>query len=131
MTTARPPQPREHSVLVVDDDAMMRILVERTLKSEGFRVSSATGGKDARLLLNKLGETLDLLLTDIAMPGEMGTDLGAEVQRTHHRTKVLYMSRYTLPELRTHGIEPGTIPIITKPFMPAQLVAKVREVLNR
>lgn len=127
----RPRPTREQTILVVDDDAMMRILVERVLKSEGFRVWAATGGKDARQLLVRLGETLDLLLTDIAMPDGMGTDLAAEVRRTLNRGRVIYMSRYTPAELLVHGIDVGTTPLLQKPFMPAQLTARVREVLGR
>jgi two-component system OmpR family response regulator len=57
------------SVLVVDDDRMMRILITRTLKAEGFEVRLAANAAEARLELSKAGHTVDLVLTDIVMPG--------------------------------------------------------------
>ncbi len=121
--------PAETTVLVVDDDAMMRTLVGRTLKTEGFQVWTAANAPDARQVLSRLNGPLDLLLTDVAMPGGMGPQLAGEVRREHGRVRVLYMSSYSRKDLSGHGIDLGKEELLAKPFMPAQLLERVRQCL--
>lgn len=133
MSPSRPPGPRapsDTSVLVVDDDSMMRTLVVRTLKGDGYRVWSAGGAAEARTVLAGLNGPLDLVLTDVAMPGGMGPELAAEIRRAHPRVRVLYMSSYTREDLRGHGIDLTQGTLLAKPFMPADLLAQVRAVLG-
>jgi two-component system, cell cycle sensor histidine kinase and response regulator CckA len=118
------------SVLVVDDDRMMRILVTRTLKAEGFEVRIAANATEARLELAKPGRQVDLVLTDIVMPGGMGNDLVTEIRASHPVLPVLCMTSYTPKDLTAHGIDPKGSHILRKPFMPAELVRVVREALT-
>jgi two-component system, cell cycle sensor histidine kinase and response regulator CckA len=118
------------SILVVDDDRMMRILITRTLKAEGFEVRVAGNAAEARLELGKAGHTVDLVLTDIVMPGGMGSDLATEIRASHPRLPVLCMTSYTAQDLTTHGIDPKGSRVLRKPFMPAELVRVVRETIR-
>ena len=122
--TAR--RPGEATILVVDDDAMMRTLVGRTLRSEGFQVWTASGAPEARQVLGRMHGGLDLVLTDVAMPGGMGSQLVAELRQTHPHVRLLYMSSYSRKDLLGHGIDLGKEDLLAKPFMAAELVARVR-----
>jgi DNA-binding NtrC family response regulator len=82
----------EATILVVDDDAMMRTLVGRTLRNEGFQVWTASGAPEARQVVGRIPGVLDLILTDVAMPGGMGPQLATEVRRAHPSVRLLYMS---------------------------------------
>src|SRR6476659_522282 len=130
-----PPTPKrarptgEMTVLVVDDDALMRTLVGRTLRTEGFQVWTASGAPEARQVLGQLTGALDLVLTDVAMPGGMGPQLAAEVRRAHPRVRLLYMSSYSRQDLLGHGIDLGQDDLLAKPFMPAELIDRVRATL--
>jgi DNA-binding response OmpR family regulator len=120
----------ETTILVVDDDAMMRTLVGRTLRNEGFQVWTASGAPEARQLLGRIPGVLDLILTDVAMPGGMGPQLATEVRQAHPSVRLLYMSSYSRKDLLGHGIDLGKEDLIAKPFMPAELVARVRATLS-
>jgi len=126
--TAR--RPAETTILVVDDDAMMRTLVGRTLRGEGFQVWTASGAPEARQVLNRLPGVLDLILTDVAMPGGMGPQLVAEIRKAHPSVRLLYMSSYSRKDLLGHGIDLGKEDLLAKPFMAAELVARVRASLS-
>ena len=118
------------SVLIVDDDRMMRILVTRTLVAEGFEVRAAGNAAEARLELSKPGRPVDLVLTDIVMPGGMGNDLATEIRAAHPVLPVLCMTSYTPQDLTAHGIDPKGSRVLRKPFMPAELIRVVREALR-
>jgi len=126
--TAR--RPAETTILVVDDDAMMRTLVGRTLRGEGFQVWTASGAPEARQVLSRLPGVLDLILTDVAMPGGMGPQLATEIRQAHPSVRLLYMSSYSRKDLLGHGIDLGQEDLLAKPFMPAELVARVRASLS-
>jgi two-component system cell cycle sensor histidine kinase/response regulator CckA len=114
----------------VDDDRMMRILVTRTLATEGFEVHGAASAAEAKLELNKPGRPIALVLTDIVMPGGMGHDLVTELRAAHPALRVLCMTSYSPQDLTTHGIDPKGSRVLRKPFMPAELVRIVRETLR-
>jgi DNA-binding response OmpR family regulator len=120
----------ETTILVVDDDAMMRTLVGRTLRNEGFQVWTASGAPEARQVVGRIPGVLDLILTDVAMPGGMGPQLATEVRRAHPSVRLLYMSSYSRKDLLGHAIDLGKEYLLAKPFMPAELVARVRATLS-
>ena len=123
-------RPGDITILVIDDDAMMRTLVGRTLRSEGFQVWTASGAPEARQVLSRIPGGLDLILTDVAMPGGMGPQLVAEVRQAHPHVRLLYMSSYSRKDLLGHGIDLGKEDLLAKPFMPAELIARVRVTLS-
>ena len=111
-------RPAETTILVVDDDAMMRTLVGRTLRTEGFQVWTASGAVEAGQVLGRIPGGLDLILTDVAMPGGMGPQLAAAIS---HAGGLGMLG---------HGIDLGKEDLLAKPFMPAELVARVRATLS-
>lgn len=123
-------RPAETTILVVDDDAMMRTLVGRTLRNEGFQVWTASGTLEARHVLGRIPGALDLILTDVAMPGGMGPQLAAEVRQAHPAVRLLYMSNYSRKDLLGHGIDLGKEDLLARPFMPAELLARVTASLS-
>jgi two-component system, cell cycle sensor histidine kinase and response regulator CckA len=124
------PRPANTTILVVDDDPMMLSLVERTLRAEGYRVWAATRAEEARKVLAELAGAVDLVLTDIAMPGGLGSELAAEIRCSQRWVRVLYMSSYSREELLGHGIELAETQLLRKPFMPVQLLGRIRDALS-
>lgn len=118
------------TIFVVDDDVLMLRLVEQTLRAEGYSVWTATRAAEARRLLDELAGAVDLVLTDVAMPGGLGSELAAEIRSSRRWVRVLYMSRYSREELLDRGIELAEPRLLKKPFMPAQLLERVREALT-
>jgi two-component system, cell cycle sensor histidine kinase and response regulator CckA len=117
------------TILVVDDDAMTLTLVERVLRAGGFRVWTAGGAAEARRLLDELAGAVDLVLTDIAMPGGLGTDLARQIGSTQRWVRVLLMTSYSREDLESQGLEVPESHLLQKPFAPAQLLSRIREAL--
>ncbi|MEO8702870.1 MAG: ATP-binding protein, partial [Kofleriaceae bacterium] len=111
------------TILVVDDDDDVRRVTERILRNSGYVVLSADSGQAALDVARDHAGTIDLLLTDIVMPGMSGRDLARELETTRPATRVIYMSGY-------HQHAPiANSQFIPKPFGRAELLDKVREAL--
>ena len=118
------------TVLFVEDDDTLRRLSERLLRETGYTVISAAGGKEALVAAERHGRPVDLLLTDVMMPGMSGRELALELARRKLAHRTLYMSGYTDDAIVRHGVlEPG-IAFIHKPFTIEALSARLREVLD-
>jgi DNA-binding response OmpR family regulator len=126
----RPPSPADTTILVVDDDPVTLTLVERSLRAEGFRVWTATRAADARKLLAELAGAVDLVLTDIAMPEGLGSELALQIRSNQRWVRVLFMSSYSREHLLKHGVDVPEAQILKKPFAAAQLVSRIRETLS-
>jgi DNA-binding NtrC family response regulator len=124
------PTGQSQTILVVDDERIVRELVGRILRLRGYRVLEAHRGVEALRIVEEHGDTIHLLLTDVLMPEMNGPALAERVQALRPRTKVLYMSGYPdgipIPHL---GLK-TEIAFIQKPFAPDALAHKVREVLG-
>ena len=119
------------TVFVVEDEEVVRKMICRTLLDHGYRVVDAAEGGEALRLLEAHAGPIDLILTDIIMPGMNGRALAERVAALNPAVRVLYMSGYTDDVIARHGVlEPGT-PFLQKPFTPRLLVDKLREVLTR
>ncbi|MGH9030153.1 MAG: ATP-binding protein, partial [Acidimicrobiales bacterium] len=116
------------TVLVVEDEVGVRNACKRILERAGFGVIEATDGVQALSKVDGLG--VDLLLTDVVMPGGMsGRDLAEQLGQLRPGVPVLYMSGYNADAIATRGVlEPG-ISVVEKPFTSADLLSKVRELL--
>jgi CheY-like chemotaxis protein len=115
----------EH-ILLVEDDELVRDHAERLLRQLGYRVSCAAGGPQALALLQR-GEPVDLLFTDVIMPGGMnGPQLAAAVQLQRPELPVLYTSGYT--ENAIAHLDPGTL-LLHKPYRRRTLAEKIRQAL--
>jgi CheY-like chemotaxis protein len=123
------PKGRE-TVLLVEDDDMVRRLAVRILQHQGYVVIQASRPTDAIPLFEKLAPEIDLLLTDVVMPGMNGLDLYTALAERKPGLKVLYMSGYQQDVLAHHGVlEPGTH-FLAKPFTLGELARTIREVLD-
>ncbi len=114
-------------VLLVEDEAVVRSVVERTLQRARYDVVSATSAEDALATVAREAP-FDLLITDIMMPGMNGWELGERLGQRYPGLLVLYMSGYT------EGAESESAaraPFLQKPFLPAELLATVRKLLDR
>ncbi len=117
-------------VLAVEDDEMVRALIRRMLETRGYTVLLASHGDEALRLLERHPGRVDLLMTDVVMPGMSGRDLADRVAELRPGIKVLYLSGYTDDAIVRHGVlEPG-IAFLQKPFTADALARKVREVLR-
>jgi len=129
--TAKDPQHRgSETVLLVEDEDMVRGLAKRVLELQGYTVLEAVDGGRACLECSRHEGTIHLLLTDVIMPAMNGRELYETLRGMKPELKVLFMSGYTENVIAQHGVlDPGT-PFIQKPFTIESLACKVREVLD-
>jgi len=118
------------TILVVEDEKMVRELVRSVLESHGYKVLEAPNGEAALELCQRQSDTIHLLLSDMVMPGLSGPELAKRLKESRTDMKVLYMSGYTEYALVGHGVMERVTSFIWKPFSTEALAAKVREVLN-
>ncbi|MCM2267117.1 MAG: PAS domain S-box protein [Elusimicrobiales bacterium] len=118
------------TILLAEDEESLRRLGERLLKAAGYTVLAAASGAEALRLMEERGRPVDLLLTDVVMPGLTGRQLAKELAARKLCPRTLYMSGYTDEAIVKHGVlEPG-IAFIYKPFSADGLANKVRAVLD-
>ncbi len=125
------PAPVGHeTVLLVEDDAGVRSLVRDTLKDSGYTVLDAANGREALALVQQHRGPLDLLVTDVIMPGLGGRQLAEQLLARFPDMKVLYMSGYTDDAVVRYGILQEHVHFLQKPFALPVLGRKIREVLD-
>ena len=118
------------TILLVEDDEMVRTLVRETMESAGYRVwKRATRWRPAPIAASSRG-SIQLLITDVIMPKASGPELAKELVRICPGLKVLYMSGYTDQAISQRGVRRKEVAFLPKPFTPAELTAKVRDVLE-
>ncbi len=118
------------TILLVEDADALRKLVQSLLEQSGYRVFAAESGVEALRTMEGIRGPIDLLLTDVVMPGMNGRALAENLLLLRPRTKVLYMSGYTQSAVAQHGVlETGTY-LLQKPFTEEAMLQKVRQVLD-
>jgi PAS domain S-box-containing protein len=117
------------TILVAEDEAPVRRVVERVLRGAGYRVFVAANGHEAMAMAPTLPH-LDLLLTDVVMPGMSGVDLARQLTLTRPHLRVVLASGYSGDSLIRVGAGEGTVPYLAKPFTAEALLARVRQVLD-
>jgi PAS domain S-box-containing protein len=119
------------TILLVEDDQHVRALARTALTAYGYSVLVAEDSTGVASMLDRHIGPIHLLLTDVVMPGLNGREVALQVAARRPDIKVLYMSGYTTNAIVHHGVlDAGTF-ILQKPFTPASLAAKVREVLDQ
>ncbi len=117
------------TVLLVEDEEPVRILMRSILRKHGYRVVEAQNGGEALLICEEIGEKIDLLVTDVVMPRMSGRRLSERLSAIRPGLKVLFVSGYTDKEITEHGVDAG-VDFLQKPVTPELLLRKIREVLD-
>jgi CheY-like chemotaxis protein len=118
------------TILLVEDEPSVRLLVERILGKLGYDVLSADSPGRAEDLFAANADRIDLLLTDVVMPGCNGRELFERLAMEQPSLKVLFMSGYTDDAIIQSGVLATDVAFIQKPFTPDALAAKIRKVLD-
>ena len=120
----------DETILVVEDQREVRSVVRNALARHGYQVLTANDGNHALAISMAHGRPIDLLITDVVMPGVGARELVDRFRRHHPRAGVIYMSGYTNDNVVRRGILEHSVAFLQKPFSPAALLSKVREVLS-
>jgi CheY-like chemotaxis protein len=119
------------TVLIVEDEDILRKLLVQILESNGYKVLQAANGTEAIAVGQGFADRIDLLLTDVEMPGMNGSELAKQLKLHNPEMKVLLMSGNTENWVSHHGAIPGGASFIGKPFTPMSLARKIREILDK
>jgi two-component system, cell cycle sensor histidine kinase and response regulator CckA len=118
------------TILLVEDDQALRELVQSILDGCGYSIVAPKDSQEAKNICEQRGPSIDLLLTDVVMPGISGRALAQTILSRNPAAKILFMSGYTENAIVHHGVlDTGTY-FLQKPFTPSTLAGKVREVLD-
>ena len=118
------------TVLLVEDEDTVRNLCARILGDLGYKVMEARNGGEAIAGAQGYGERIDLLLTDVVMPGMSGGELATQMVLHHPEMKVLFTSGHTDDVIVHHGVLDEGVSFISKPYSSEGLARKIREVLD-
>jgi two-component system cell cycle sensor histidine kinase/response regulator CckA len=119
------------TVLVVEDDRLVREVTVRSLRAAGYAVLAASDGREALEIAARQRGPLHLLVTDVVMPGEDGGAVANAVRRRHPEVRVLYVSGYAEAAIVDRGVLEAGIEFLPKPFRPSTLLARARAILDR
>lgn len=118
------------TILVVDDEPDILAVIRHSLEAMGYTVLTTASASEALHLVEEGREKIDLVLTDVIMPGMTGHGLATKVQAVDPRIRVLFMSGYTDAMLEEHGVSRTHANFISKPFSPGELAIKLRKMLT-
>jgi PAS domain S-box-containing protein len=137
LETTQSPKPAKgavtgsETILLVEDEELVREMTQRVLRKYGYTVLSASHGQGALTLCEAYQEKINLLITDVIIPGGMnGHELAKALTLLHPEMKVLYMSGYTDTIIDHQGVLAPGITFLQKPFTPTVLIHKVRGILD-
>ena len=117
-----------HSILVIDDEAEMRVMLQETLSAAGYDVTAASDGQEAASLSRS--HPPELVITDIYMPNKDGLEVIMEMRAAFPATRIIAMSgQVTQRNMLPAASVLGAVRTLPKPFLPAELLALVEEVL--
>ena len=117
-------------MLLVEDDHRVRKLARELLVRNGYDVIEGADAEDAMRVADAHSRPIDLLLTDVVMPGVSGRVLAERLIQRHPTLKVLYMSGYTDDAIVHHGVLSPDIAFLQKPFTPASFARALRAALD-
>ncbi len=118
------------TILLVEDNDMLRLLMIEVLEGYGYTVLAASNGREAIAIAEERHESFDLLLTDVIMPGISGRKLADTLAASRPRLAVLFTSGYPADTVLRHGIAEARVAFIQKPFLADELAHKIRVALD-
>jgi len=118
------------TIMVVEDDEMVRNMIRQILTHHGYKVITAGSGPDCLALMDRNAPTFDLLLTDVIMPGMNGKELYEKLCERISPLKVMFISGYDPNVIARHGVLDENLHFLQKPFTPDHLCAKVRQAID-
>jgi two-component system cell cycle sensor histidine kinase/response regulator CckA len=121
----------QETILLVEDEEMVRELAVRILTEKGYQVLEASRGETALEISKNSKQPIDLMITDIVMPGISGKKLAYEIKKERPDLKVLYISGYTDEIISQQGYIEQQVDFLQKPFLPDKFLLQVREILDR
>jgi two-component system cell cycle sensor histidine kinase/response regulator CckA len=127
------PEPAVHGtelILLAEDEDSVRAVAKESLERRGYRVLAAADGPTALRVAREFSGAIDLLLTDVVMPGMNGRELAELLLQERPGTRVLFASGYTDDAVLLHGVRTDELSFIQKPFTPTVLMQRVRKVLD-
>lgn len=122
---------KPETVLLVEDEDVVRNLCVQVLERLGYKVLYASNGAASIGIAQEYGDRIDLLMTDVVMPGMNGSELATRLVILHPETRVLFTSGYTDDAIVHHGVLDAGVSFIGKPYTPSALARKLREVLDK
>jgi CheY-like chemotaxis protein len=126
---ALPPTGTE-TVLLIEDEEAVRSLTRRVLTRHGYTVLEARDGSEALELARLQAGRIDLVISDVVMPGRSGPAAAAEISQIAGGAPVLYMSGYTDDDILRRGVRTAGTHFLQKPFSPHAILAQVRSLLD-
>ncbi len=130
--TQQKPLPRgSETILLVEGEDPVRKLMEQARRAQGYTVLSAGSGEDAQNLFRQTEQSIDLLVTDVVMPGQSGPDLYRQLELEHPGLKALFISGYSERAVEQGTILENRLPFLQKPFRTSELALRVREILDK
>ena len=118
------------TILLCEDDEQVRRVIERLLRSEGYEVLTASDGRQALGLVEGRSQELDLLITDVVMPGMGGRELARSIQGTFPGMRTLFVSGHTHDDFDLEDLEDPETEFLEKPFQKPELLRRVRRLLE-
>jgi CheY-like chemotaxis protein len=129
--TANPAlEPGSETILIVEDEPLLRSLAVRTLESLGYRCLAAEGAAQALEIVERDDAHIDLVVTDVVMPGASGGALGEILAEMRPHLRVLYTSGFSDEDAIRRGLLAEDRPFLQKPFAPSDLARRVRDLLD-
>jgi len=122
---------RGETVLVVEDEEILRELTTRILTRSGYQVCVVSSGSEAVQRAGDPAQPIDLLLTDVVMPEMLGNEVAARIGAIRPGVPALFMSGYAQPILDSHGVPAPAFDTVEKPFTEAILLSRVRKAISR
>ena len=119
----------KETILLVEDEDIVRGLAKHALERQGYKVLEAASGARALEIASSRTAVIDLVVTDVVMPHMSGPDLAKRLAEIVPDARILYISGYTEGQALDVGLAKSRAPLLAKPFTPTQLVERVQEVL--